>query len=235
MDFILNVPYSEKDEAKKLDCKWNPKLKKWYYSFNDANSYANFTKNYSIFKKWYKDKKTNLIVFDHFYICELYKNCYKCGKTVKVFLLVADTYLNCETLKYSKSSFSIVYFVQSIGNDNLVSILKNKFNYFPSHTKTANITYYCNHCSACGSVAGDFYIVDGLLSKLGTNLSSADYLASLVDITRHNSYDSNQLNFKKSITYKIILTNPIEVCASSEFIPDIKDIEKFSKFETIYI
>jgi len=27
---LLNVPYSEKDEAKKLGAKWNPRVKKWF-------------------------------------------------------------------------------------------------------------------------------------------------------------------------------------------------------------
>lgn len=27
---LLNVPYIEKDKAKKLGANWNPELKKWY-------------------------------------------------------------------------------------------------------------------------------------------------------------------------------------------------------------
>ena len=35
MDVILlNVPFSEKDEAKALGAKWNPKIKKWYVTKN---------------------------------------------------------------------------------------------------------------------------------------------------------------------------------------------------------
>ena len=30
MALILNVPYSEKDQAKSLGARWNPELKKWY-------------------------------------------------------------------------------------------------------------------------------------------------------------------------------------------------------------
>ncbi|MEE0732772.1 MAG: DUF5710 domain-containing protein [Acutalibacteraceae bacterium] len=30
MALYLEVPYSEKDEAKKLGARWNPKVKKWF-------------------------------------------------------------------------------------------------------------------------------------------------------------------------------------------------------------
>ena len=39
----LNVPYSEKEEAKKLGAKWNPEKKKWYYNGNPEN-YIKFAK-----------------------------------------------------------------------------------------------------------------------------------------------------------------------------------------------
>ncbi len=33
MNIILNVPFSEKDTAKKLGAKWNSKIKKWYIPY----------------------------------------------------------------------------------------------------------------------------------------------------------------------------------------------------------
>ena len=30
MSLIIDVPYTEKDEAKSLGAKWNPNFKKWY-------------------------------------------------------------------------------------------------------------------------------------------------------------------------------------------------------------
>lgn len=40
MSLLLDVPYSEKDEAKKLGARWNPELKKWYVE--DKKNYAKF-------------------------------------------------------------------------------------------------------------------------------------------------------------------------------------------------
>ena len=42
MAILLNVPFSEKDEAKKLGAWWNPELKKWY--IKDRNEYIKLKK-----------------------------------------------------------------------------------------------------------------------------------------------------------------------------------------------
>ena len=44
MSLYLNVPYSEKEEAKRLGAKWDPRVKKWY---TDA-----YPKDYVKFAKW---------------------------------------------------------------------------------------------------------------------------------------------------------------------------------------
>ena len=43
MRLYLNVPYSEKDEAKALGAKWNAKAKKWYTDVQ-ADEYVKFSK-----------------------------------------------------------------------------------------------------------------------------------------------------------------------------------------------
>ena len=43
MRLYLNVPYSEKDEAKALGAKWNVKAKKWYTDVQ-ADEYIKFSK-----------------------------------------------------------------------------------------------------------------------------------------------------------------------------------------------
>jgi hypothetical protein len=35
--YYLNVPYADKEKAKSLGSKWDPKKKKWYYEGNDNN------------------------------------------------------------------------------------------------------------------------------------------------------------------------------------------------------
>ncbi len=234
MGLILNVPYSEKDKAKILGSRWNPELKKWFYSFDNHYSFSNFKSNYTSFKKWLSNKETNLIIFDQVYICELYSTCYKCHNSMKVILLATDHYFDAQSLTYGKTSFSVLFFTESVSNVNITNFLKNNFNYFPSYTQTSKKTYFCNHCVRCGSVSGDFYLVHNLLNSAGL-ASPADYIESLVDITKHEMYDASQLNFKKSVTHKIILKEAMELHTNKKFICGSNDILHFSKFKEITI
>ena len=55
MKLYLNVPYAEKDEAKALGARWNPRAKKWY--FDGARS------DYIRFSKWLLQDTDELTVF----------------------------------------------------------------------------------------------------------------------------------------------------------------------------
>lgn len=230
MNLILDVPYNEKDEAKSLGSKWNPELKKWYYSFDNEYSFKQFKSKYALLKKWLKNKRTNLIVFDYIYISEINKTCYKCHNTVKSILLATDHYFDTQKLSYGKTSFSILFFTELLNNINLVNFLKDTFNYFPSYTKTSKKNYFCNHCTRCGSVSGDFFLVKNLLDSFGTA-----YIESLSDIPIHEEHDRTQLNFKKSVTHKIILKEAMEVQADNAFMCGSNDIDKLSRFKEIII
>ena len=67
MSLLLNVPFSEKDKAKALGAKWNPKLKKWYAEGQ-----------YEKYKQWFQYADTNLIILDHLYIIIGEQICFKC-------------------------------------------------------------------------------------------------------------------------------------------------------------
>ena len=68
---LLNVPYAEKDEAKSLDAKWNPRLKKWYVT----NS-----KDYYKFIKWFEeDYEERFLICDYIYLVSKNRKCPYCG------------------------------------------------------------------------------------------------------------------------------------------------------------
>lgn len=48
MSILLNVPFAEKDEAKKLGAWWNPELKRWYSKSRE---------DYPKLKKWISKEK----------------------------------------------------------------------------------------------------------------------------------------------------------------------------------
>ena len=83
--FYLNVPYAEKDEAKKLGAKWNSERKQWYAPSSDL---------YDKFAKWMPEGEYEIIT-DHIYLVEGLQKCPNCGKETRVFTLACDTYMSC--------------------------------------------------------------------------------------------------------------------------------------------
>lgn len=70
---FLDVPYSDKDEAKQMYAKWNTEFKKW----TTTNR-----KFYFRFKKWvkYSTVATNFV-----YLAKTERNCWKCKKHTVVY------------------------------------------------------------------------------------------------------------------------------------------------------
>lgn len=80
----LDVPFKEKDEAKKLGARWEPAKKKWYVE----NRF-----DYPKFAKWIlKDEVEVIIVCNHFYVVEGVRECYKCGELTPVITFAVEKY-----------------------------------------------------------------------------------------------------------------------------------------------
>jgi len=54
----LNIPYADKEEAKALGCKWNPKRKKWFIENpTDITLYQKWCScHVEIYQKWYAEQ-----------------------------------------------------------------------------------------------------------------------------------------------------------------------------------
>ena len=76
---ILNVPFEEKDEAKKLGAIWDPEIKKWI---------AKDRRKYKQLSKWFPGEFVRgnavdsgyKVVYNYLYIIEAKHKCWKCGK-----------------------------------------------------------------------------------------------------------------------------------------------------------
>lgn len=76
MRLFLDVPYAEKDEAKKLGAKWNPKVKKWYTD-SPREEYVKFS-------KWFlKDTDDVFIATENIFLVEGQQKCWKCKNITK--------------------------------------------------------------------------------------------------------------------------------------------------------
>lgn len=158
MSLIIDVPYAEKDEAKSLGAKWNPKLKKWYVEER---------KNYYKFEKWILGNKENVyILCDYFYIVEGTHICFKCNKPTKVigfgvknFFEIYDSneYDNEDNFCYYEDDIHIASHIEPLSQD-LLDKLKEKHNYYKSYSKTVNDSYLANHCLNCKIIQGEFFL-----------------------------------------------------------------------------
>lgn len=157
---LLNVPYSEKDEAKALGAKWNPTLKKWYVEHK---------KDYYKFLKWtLGDEECATIVCDHFYIVEGIRECFRCKKPTKVIgfgienmfeLSNPEVYDNVNNpCQYLSNEIHIINYLEVFTPDFLM-FLSERFGYYSDYSKISGRDYY-NHCSHCGVLQGNFYLFE---------------------------------------------------------------------------
>lgn len=144
MRIMLNVPYQEKDEAKKLGAKFDWKARTWYYE--------NISETH-LFERWLN--KANIIC-ENLYILGMSRKCYRCGESSQVVLLATDrSYASKQgyALNTNMQILTYVTWVPRKLSDYLFS-----FGYYPSYSRTIDDSYYMNHCSVCDSTQGDYFL-----------------------------------------------------------------------------
>ena len=153
MSLLLNVPYAEKDEAKKLGARWNPELKKWYVESR---------KDYYKFKKWILGEFDEAyILCDYFYIVEGIHTCFKCRNKTKVIGFGVKSYFEVYDdeagFDYVNDEIHIVPHIEPL-EETLLDELKKQYGYYEDYSKMAGMTYLLNHCSNCKMKQGDFFL-----------------------------------------------------------------------------
>ncbi len=151
MDFPvwLNVPYSEKDEAKFLGARWDSEKRSWY-----APRGSELEK----FSKWLRPKSfasTHCYAIPPIYLVRSYENCWKCRKETEVHCIAASSFIEHD---YLIDDFVTIFKLTSC--DNVLADLINRYApfYKPDYSKQAGSRYYMSHCQWCGSKLGDFYM-----------------------------------------------------------------------------
>lgn len=161
---ILNVLYSEKDEAKMLGARWNPEIKKWYVSNK---------KDYYKFIRWI-EPYGNMLIIDELYLIEGVKKCFRCGQATRVIGFGIDKHLSIDEIcgvqedcsedvkKYidemlNQDEINIVGPIQPIP-DPLLKYIQSKYNYKMRYSKTTKIESMCNCCEYCDVLQGDFFL-----------------------------------------------------------------------------
>lgn len=178
MSLFLNVPYSEKDEAKDLGARWNPTKKKWY---------VNSRRDYYKFKKWILgDDEEAYILCDYFYIITGQHNCFKCKKNTTVIGFGVENYFDVcddeiydtdDPFCYNSGEIHIASEIEGF-SQGFYSYLKNTYNYFESFSNTLGMNCLANHCQHCNVIQGNFFVFQEVDSPFF--IDSASKAANLV-------------------------------------------------------
>lgn len=160
----LNVPYSEKEQVKELGARWDPDIKKWYYK--------GLVRDYIKFAKWISDDEEITIAFEHIYIVERVRTCYKCGKQTRVIGLALGEHLvvyRDDDGTYKCDCFEDVYEFPSLYvtwelcerdiPPVLLEYLKSKYNVHVGKSRIGG-TYFANHCEHCDAIQGSNYLME---------------------------------------------------------------------------
>lgn len=159
MKLYLNVPFEEKDAAKKLGARWNPQLKLWFVEIQAAVEKT-------LYPWLIQDSSYNLLA-DHYSLVLANKSCWKCGEMIVVSTFLLDRYYELSEQECSESGIRYLNW-EEVENQTFVSniTMLYKFcllemnqqnpDYRKTFSKTLNESYFANNCPYCLVLQGDF-------------------------------------------------------------------------------
>lgn len=160
---LLNVPYIEKDKAKKLGAKWSPELKKWYVKNKE---------DYYKFVSWI-EPYGNIVVIDALYLIEGIQKCFRCGKETRVIGFGIDKHFSIDKMYELQENYNenIKDALEEINQNDihivgpitpipevLMEYIKSKYNYKLRYSKTTKTSNISNCCEYCDVLQGDFFL-----------------------------------------------------------------------------
>ncbi|WP_281678981.1 DUF5710 domain-containing protein [Eggerthia catenaformis] len=160
---LLNVPYIEKNKAKKLGAKWSPELKKWYVKNKE---------DYYKFISWI-EPYGNIVVIDALYLIEGIQKCFRCGKETRVIGFGIDKHFSIDKMYELQENYNenIKDALEEINQNDihivgpitpipevLMEYIKSKYNYKLRYSKTTKTSNISNCCEYCDVLQGDFFL-----------------------------------------------------------------------------
>jgi hypothetical protein len=168
----LDVPFSEKDNAKSLGAKWDAKARKWYVP--EGGEVSRFSR-WLPSTEWIRrdlDALThdgphspvpdsvhteNVTVFAPLYLVESSALCWRCKRLTKVVALAAAQVL-CDG--WRRGDVTVLSNVRSLPAPFADLMVQVWPQYHPDYSKQAGGRYLMNHCDRCKAKLGDFFLHD---------------------------------------------------------------------------
>ena len=199
---LLEVPFSEKEEAKARGAKWNTKKKKWFIPEGLDTSH---------FEQWIPayEKEFSIKAISPFYLVKSKESCWKCEKVTKVITFAAEGVVEED----EENSGFVIFVYVSLLPEKLARFINEKYeNYFIDFSKTTQSYYYINHCEHCSAILGDFYMhsdPDGAFSPMSENAAREIELVELkgagyIQMNADTSYSTPSMieEFASKIKYE---------------------------------
>ena len=147
----ISVPFSEKDHAKSLGAKWDPKEKSWYIPQGvSKQKFARWMLSESL-----ETDESFQKLYPPVYIVESKSSCWKCSQSSRVVCIASKGFRDDEM---NLSDFVTFSNVSYISQELLTFVEESCSLYKPSYSKTAGGVYYMSHCEHCGAKLGDFFM-----------------------------------------------------------------------------
>lgn len=213
MRLFLDVPFSERNEAKALGARWNPKVKKWYADVFEKDS--EWREDYVKFAKWILGNSDSVIVANEYlHILETIRECWKCHRKTCVIGLGIGEYIHV----YRDFSVSIEYDVCEDYFDQevhlawvdkeddippkLLRYLKEHYSVRTGYSKFCNGYTFANHCDCCGALQGNWFLFNEPDSPLSTCTIGNDLINRMkrIKIKGIPIYDDLKLNWNVHIS-----------------------------------
>jgi len=150
----LKVPFSDKDEAKKLGARWDASSKVWFVPAGVGSS---------AFQRWMPSVPDLRVRANSYSIAQTTESCWKCGDLTRVYgFLLPTGHQVFETdddgvADWNEHDYpSMVAYVTDLPAAAAARIKAATTRYFLDFSKTTNSSYWMNHCEHCGMKQGDF-------------------------------------------------------------------------------
>ena len=153
----LNVPFEEKEDAKRLGAKWDAARKTWFLP--DGTESALFT-------KWLPQQPHVNLRGCCYFLAQSMRVFWHCERSTQVFgfLLPSGHYARIDDDKSEswerQDSEAIVYYITHITPSVQGRMKALSRHYRNDFSKTTQSFYWMNHCEHCGMKQGDFELFE---------------------------------------------------------------------------
>jgi Domain of unknown function (DUF5710) len=167
----LQVPFAEKDEAKRLGARWDSRQRTWYVPEGIGPA---------PFKKWLPETLAPNIRASRWDLAIASRECHRCGEPTHVYAILLPP--EHETLeegddpagdRWERGECStLLSYVENVSSPVAGELYVLASRYRLDHSQTTDSFYWMNHCEHCEAKLGDFETMEepGTFFELGAGL-----------------------------------------------------------------